>query len=150
MIFSALRLCIKYVVLMRAFIQPHLRTIPLHLLQIRAIPNMMSSPSIASSMQASRIPIVSGPDIFQKRATSLVVSEICFRFIPKNPATNEAGRKRIVTAVKMKMALLLSSCRVSTSWTFSTESCSARLRSSEQTWNCSSMRRRSLSMEVRS
>lgn len=50
------------------------------------------------------IPVV--PQTFQKYASVLVVLTIPSRFMPKYEVKKESGRNVIVTAVKMKTALL--------------------------------------------
>ena len=84
----------------------------------RATRKYTSSPFKAATVQGITRPNVRDKDIVQKCLRVVTVLSIPMTFIPKKLATKPIGRKRTVTIVNTKIALLLSSWNVSTSWTF--------------------------------
>ena len=96
-----------------------------------------SSPFNAITVHGITSPKVKDSEIVQK-CPSVVVSALRpITFIPKNPATKLIGRNKMVTIVKTKIALLLSSWNVSTNWTFWTACNLARSINSSQFFICS-------------
>ena len=60
------------------------------------------------------MPNVKDNEIAQKCLIGVVSAEIPITFMPKKPATKLIGKNSIVTMVNTKIALLLSSWKVST------------------------------------
>ena len=114
--------------------------------QKSAAANRILSPKNTTVAQSTMMPTVTGAAIIQKCRVVLVVPDIPTTFIPKNPATKLNGRNKTVIKVKMKIALLLSSCRVSTRCTSWTARTLALSRSSVQFLNCSRIEVKILSM----
>lgn len=117
---------------------------------MRATRKYTSSPFNAAIVQGITSPNVNDKEIVQKCLSVVTVLLIPMIFIPKKLATKPIGRKSTVTIVKTKMALLLSSWNVSTSWTFWMAMSFALSRSSSQFLVCSWMRSRILSMALHS
>ena len=84
------------------------------------MPNHNLSPQTTIAKHNTNMPPVNGIAIFQNKEALYVVPLMPWRFMPKKPATKDSGRNRMVMKVKMKIALPLSSCRVSTRCTFCT------------------------------
>ena len=109
-----------------------------------------SSPFKAATVQGITRPNVRDKDIVQKCLSVVIWLSIPMTFIPKKLATNPIGRKMMVTMVKTKIALLLSSWNVSTSWTFWMARSLALSRSSSQFLACSWIRIKILSIALHS